>query len=353
MNIHILDSFLHGTLKPWLLDFRDIKAIGEKLRRANEYDPDSMESIKDILFHLLSDQKELIPILESINISTELNLPYYNVDLPVAFDLPSTFISKLINVESLRYFNEVLSNPFITDPELDIPFQIGEKCLKPLLIIMEKTKESLEEENLDLSERRSFENITHFTLVYLHNTAVSLYFSIQHEYLPYLNIQYQDESDLFLYKFGNVDAPVTLIKSNNGLATVPKTKNTQIIGKKLSFGFSGDQEKLKSIIKLLCLHYSFLNESLCTQDQFITLFTSKDLLASTKEVHLSCPTNLFTATIEHFKKIAPKFNYANIDKSGSFYSQDGTLLNQKLLSNSEKQSKLSEEIKTRIASFFS
>ena len=49
MNIHILDSFLHGALKPWLLDFRDIKAIGEKLRRANEYDPDSMESIKDIL----------------------------------------------------------------------------------------------------------------------------------------------------------------------------------------------------------------------------------------------------------------------------------------------------------------
>lgn len=353
MNIHILDSFLHGSLKPWLLDFRDIKAIGEKLRRANEYDPDSMESIKNILFHLLSDQKELIPILESINISTELNLPYYNVDLPVAFDLPSTFISKLINVESLMYFNEVLSNPFITDPDLDIPFQIGEKCLKPLLIIMEKTKESLEEENLDLSERRSFENITHFTLVYLHNTAVSLYFSIQHEYLPYLNIQYQDESDLFLYKFGNVDAPVNLIKSNNGLSTVTKTRNTQIIGKKLSFSFSGDKKKLEDVVKSLCVQVDFLNEGLTSQSAFIEAFVSKDLSLLSSQIHLNCATNLFPIIQQHFRSFAPNFKDATIEKSKLFYSQNGTMLNAQNISKSRKLGCQAIELIAKVNTIFS
>ncbi|MGB4958036.1 MAG: hypothetical protein WBO36_01105, partial [Saprospiraceae bacterium] len=169
MNIQILDSFLHGSLKPWKFDFSDVKAIGEKLRKANEYDADSMEDIKNNLLHLLSDHNELRTILDSTNISDETKLPYYNVDLPDAYDLPSIFISKLINLESLRYFNEVISNPYITDHDLDVPFQIGEKCLKPLLIIMEKTKEIIEEENLDLGERHTFVNITHFTLIYLHN----------------------------------------------------------------------------------------------------------------------------------------------------------------------------------------
>jgi len=355
MTISILNDICYGRLKPWTIDFSDMSKLSQKVKVASKVKVESPLDLNKKLLALLSEHDEYQQ-LKTEPIFTQIIPIHFTFHDENGHNLQTVFYKGLIDTEALRFYNEVLANPYIQDLALDVEYQIGRKVLDALKDLICKTKEEIENQESSQNTKDS-DDTSLFVMRHLHKTLLALYFSIQSKYAAYLTDIYESIEEFYLLVFNESNLDFYLLETTDFIGQ--PTSNTKpslpkrIPDKKLSFGFNGDQQKLKSIIKLLCVHYSFLNESLCTQEEFVAIMTSKDLLTSKQEVHLSCPTNQFTATIEHFKKIAPKFNYANIHKFGNFYSQDGTLLNQKLLSNTEKQSKLSEEIKTKIASFFS
>lgn len=355
MSPKIFNDLLHGSLRPWLFDFSDITKLGKKLKSANEFQLDSLQNIKSSLSSLLADFPEYNDLYQNQNKGINFTIPHFNVDVPESYDLPSSFMAKLIESETLRFYNEVLSNKFIIDVAKDTQFQIGHKVLKSILGLIEELRENLKENNIVISPSLTFSNISVFTFVYLHNRLLALYFSIQLHYKDNLQIEFKDEAELYLYKFGVMECPVTLIEQSNTFVNklgsiTPKSIPTS---KKLNFDFKGDDTRLKDIVKSLCLQFNFLQDTNSSQKEFIEVFTTKDLKNCNVKIQIACQTNMFTLIQDNLKKLAPNFKDAIIEKSNLFYSQNGTKLTAQNLSKSRKKTNFSEEIKTKMEKIFS
>ncbi len=359
MTLKILNDICYGSLKPWTILFQDQTKLSEQVRVAHKINIESPKDLLNKLNGLLSDFSDFKSFLTTDPTFVNINPLTYSFEKENSPNIETKFYQELIDAEALRYYNEVLVNPLIQDLTLDVEYQVQNKVLDTLKDLLLKTKAELQNQQT-LQKCKDRDDLTLFVIQHLHLTLLALYFSIQKHFALYLKNTYDTVADFYLYVFNESHHDLVLFESQEVIdqslntnksspSNLPKVK----ADRKLSFGFNGDENKLRSILKSLCLHYNFINESLSSQDKFIAAFVSKDLSRFSDEIHLSCATNVFTATISHFKKIAPNFTYATIDKSGIFYSTDGTLLNQKLLSNSEKQSKLDKQIRDKISTFFS
>lgn len=351
----IFNNLLHGSLRPWLFDFSDIAKLGKKLKSANEFQLDSVHNINSSLSSLLADFPEYNALYQNQTQDIEFTFPHFNVDVPESYDLPSSFMAKLIEAETLRFYNEVLANKYIVDVAKDTQFQIGHKVLKSILGLIEELRENLNENNIMISPSLTFSDISVFTFVYLHNRLLALYFSIQYHYKDNLKIEYKDENEMYLYKFGVMECPVTLIEQTTTTINKAASLKQKSIPtpKKLTFGFNGDITKLKDIVKLLCLHFNFLNETVTTQEQFIEVFTTKDLSNSTSFIWLGCATNLFVEVQKHLQKIALNFTDAALEESNLFKTQNGNFLKAANIAQTRRKSKLKLETVNKITSFFS
>lgn len=355
MSPKIFNDLLHGSLRPWLFDFSDITKLGKKLKSANELQLDSVQNVNSSLSSLLADFPEYNDLFQNQTQDINFTIPHFNVDVPESNDLSSSFIAKLIESETLRFYNEVLSNKYIIDASKDTQFQIGHKVLKSILGLIEELKENLNENNIIISLSLTYSNISVFTFVYLHNKLLALYFSIQHHYKDNLQIEFKDEAELYFYKFGVMECPVTLIEQSNTFVNklrsiTPKSIPTST---KLNFDFKGDDTRLKDIVKSLCLQFNFLQDTNSSQKEFIEVFTTKDLKNCNVKIQIACQTNMFTLIQDNLKKLAPNFKDATIEKSNLFYSQNGTKLTAQNLSKSRKKTTFSEEIKTKMEKIFS
>jgi hypothetical protein len=94
---------------------------------------------------------------------------------------------------------------------------------------------------------------------------------------------------------------------------------------KLSFGFTGTELKLKSVITQLVNQVELLNEEKCTADHLVTILTSKALTSKMHKVYFGCETvqviYIFDKLKDYFNKSIPQ----TIEASNLFYTKGNKL----------------------------
>ena len=114
---------------------------------------------------------------------------------------------------------------------------------------------------------------------------------------------------------------------------------------RLSFGFSGVKENLKSILFLLQRDIELLNEDKTSTDDLLAIFTSKDLKIGAKQIHLFCETTQFSYIVSKLEQHFTNLNPTTIESSNLFYSKKGTPLKRNnLYKNKSKYTKENDTI---------
>jgi hypothetical protein len=90
---------------------------------------------------------------------------------------------------------------------------------------------------------------------------------------------------------------------------------------KLSFGFHGDQTKLKTVVQLLCNQLLLLNEEKNNADELISVFLSKDLQPDSTKIYIGCETVQFRYMVDKFSSYFTNFTPKAIEDSGLFFTK--------------------------------
>jgi len=169
-------------------------------------------------------------------------------------------------------------------------------------------------------------------LYYLKHSLIQLYFSIQEKFKASLS-QTTTIEDFYLL---DLEEPITNIVYPIPVAEASAESQEQNSGNtiqdKISFGFTGDKERLKAVIVQLCQKIELLNEDQTSSDTLLKIFTSRDLEAITDKVYLGCETTQFRYIID---KLSPHFTNLKlkaIEKTGAFFSKNGTKITAQNLS---------------------
>ena len=110
MEIKILDSILHGELKPWKIDSSNTRRFTELIKSAKDGSPNTNGDLLTQLTVLLGDFSALQKLLreETIN-NIPLQQLLFKIDLPKYKDTITQFYYLIITRETLRVFNVFLS----------------------------------------------------------------------------------------------------------------------------------------------------------------------------------------------------------------------------------------------------
>lgn len=349
MNSKIFNSILFDELKPWLITFDDDRILKDIVFKVCKIDLESFIDIEQRLKILLKPFQNLYSPI-SIPYPNDFNKLSYSIALPKPNSLIERYYSAIIDTEILRYYNETLSNPYITNLAIDVPFQIGLKTLKGIAIFSNKISNDIKDLNINTNGSIS-NGLTHFVLNYLLNNLIPLYFSIQDHFKDHLIHIFDSIDDFNLYYLGDNSLKIELNKIDLQEKFLPKEKS-KAKSNLISFGFKGDVDQLTSILKILVQRFYFLDESKTSIEQFVEVFKSKDLKSSKTKIYLSCATNEFQLIMEHLQIFAKKFTPSTISKSRLFHSNEGTLIDANLLYVTKHKSKLSEEKLNAIKSIF-
>ena len=177
--------------------------------------------------------------------------------------------------------------------------------------------------------------------------------------------------DEFLKKFQDILQSENIITANTNLLDLEESKGminelikidivpteevksiAQSGDKPFSFGFKGDESKLRNLVSVLCNHKNLLDEAVTKPDDFIKLLTTKNINDSKYKIQIGCETNLFQHIADKLKTNFPKFTYANIGKCNYFFTKNDTPIKARLLSNSKSNNPVSKQAKEEIDKFF-
>ncbi len=179
MEIKILDSILHGELKPWKLDTSSTKHFTELIRTAKAVSPTTNSELLKQLTALLADYPTLQKLLVSDATSNSIALQQLlcSIDLPKGTDPVTHFYSAVITAETLRVYNSFMQQSVNWNDSIDIPFQAN-RLLNSLKVLTQQTSAELQERDFTTApdEQSSF---IHFTLYFLKHSLIQLYFSVQ------------------------------------------------------------------------------------------------------------------------------------------------------------------------------
>ena len=113
----------------------------------------------------------------------------------------------------------------------------------------------------------------------------------------------------------------------------PKTDQAKAPAK-ISFGFTGDKAKLKTVIIELTRKVELLNEDRSSTDELLTILTSKDIKPAGTQIYLNCETVQFRYIIDKLKTYFTNLTPTEIHKAECFYSKKANLIkSQNLYSN--------------------
>lgn len=344
MDFKVLNSIVNGELKPWLIDIEE-STLKDIVRQANKMPVSNLQEVVDKLKHLLQPFNSLQKAIAVTN-SKEIKVQEFCCNPIEATNLLQHFYKALIDSELIRYYNETLSNPFIKDSALDVPFQIGEKSLKGIAVLCNHANNELIERGF--ADTAPFTDITHYTLTYLRNNLLALYFSIQEPFKEHLSTVYSDVQDFFMYCLDNAfSIKLNKIQVSTEITSIAKSDN-----KAFSFGFKGDIADITKLIKVLCVHKNLLDEEVTKPETFIELLTTSDINCKAYKIKVGCKTNLFTYIAECLKKTSPRLTFANIDRCNYFFSENDAPIKQSLLSNSKSNNPISKQARAEIDKIF-
>lgn len=114
---------------------------------------------------------------------------------------------------------------------------------------------------------------------------------------------------------------------------------------KNTFGFNGDETKLKNVIVLLDKKIELLDNTKTSPDELVAILTAKDFTKAKTKIYLGCETVQFRYIIDCLKVIFLNLTPKSIGKSGLFYSRGNRkMTDQNLYSNKIGSPKSKEDI---------
>ena len=351
MEIKIFNSILHDELKPWKLDTSSTRRFTELVRTAKAVAPTTNDELHKQLTILLADyptlQKWLAAETTSNNIALKQLL--YSIDLHDCSGPVTHFYAAIISAETLRVYNSFIQQSVKWEASIDIPFQT-DRLLNSIKILTQQTVAELEERGFTTvpDEQSSY---IHFALYYLQHSLIQLYFSIQESFKDYL-VQITTLEDFYSMDLNLPKVRINQLKKMV-VAPIEEIKSiAQSNNKPFSFGFKGDEVKLRNLISVLCTHKNLIDETVTKPDDFIKLLTTKDINDKGYKIQIGCETNLFQYIVDKLKITSPKFNYANIGRCNYFFTKNGNPIKASLLSNSKSNNPVPKKTKEEIDKFF-
>ncbi|MBS1578322.1 MAG: hypothetical protein JST29_01625 [Bacteroidetes bacterium] len=347
MNSKILNDIYHGQLKPWLfnLDERELK---QTIREVSKIPLTTLQGIDNRLKKLLQPFPMLLKTIQPLSSNTFQQLSF-SCPLQEPTTIQQHFYKAVIDAEVLRYYNTTISNPLIKDEALDVPFQIGDKSLKGIAVLLNSI-------NNELSEKEyQAEDLTCFSLEYLKSNLLILYFSIQENFKPFLPDVYETVEEFYMYRMDNDSEMVeikqlTFDKYNKPVLSASKATEPP----KLTFGWKkGDTSKLQALFDDLCVDYNFLNEEETSVETLVELLTEKEIVPGKFKIYLGCQTTEFVFIMDNLGKAFQRLSPTNIEKSMSFWSKGRankkpTLINAENYFKTRSKNKIKDETKEEI-----
>ena len=342
MEVKLLDAILHGELKPWKLDASNTRRFTELVKAAKAASPSNTAELQKQLEILLADHPALQKLL-AVNSSIENKLLLqllYKAEFPNYKDLITQYYFILITALSLRFWNNFLKQSEYWTHDTDIKYQVS-KTLKGISVLTKQTAIELHEQGFT-SIPGEQSSLVHFALYYLKLSLLQLYFSVQEAFKDSLIIVTTQEDFHQL----DLEEPVSNFIPLEFIGTEPdKGKSKKVKKEKFSFGFKGDRDSLRSVIRQLCAQLELLNETTNTEDELIQVLTSKDFKQGSVKITIGCETAQFRYILIGLKKVFDNFSFAHIEKANLFYSKTGNFITaQNLYSSKIDNPKTKEEI---------
>lgn len=265
MEVKVLDSIMHGVLKPWKIDTTNTRRFTDLVKTAKAVSPNTNAELLSQLTALLVDYPSLQKIVADETIgNTALQQLLYKTDLPKYKDAVTHFYLFVITAETLRVFNAVLQQAANWTELVDIRYQVGKTLTNVRVLAKQVTTELNEQGFTTVPDAQS--NVVHFALYYLKHSLIQLYFSIQEQFKASLS-QTTTLEDFYLL---DLNLPKTQINELVKVEIETEKAEKPTTKEKLSFGFKGTEAKLKSVITQLNNQVEFLNESKCSTEDLVT-----------------------------------------------------------------------------------
>lgn len=351
MEVKVLDSIIHGALKPWKMDTPNSRRLTELVKSAKTVSPKNNTDLFTQLTTLLSDYPDLLKIVEAETArdNTTLQQAHFRIELPVPNDAITRFYYLLIAADSLRIFNTVLQESANWSELVDIRYHVNKTLTNIRVLAKQTASELIEQGFTTVPDEKS--NHVHNTLYFLKHSLVALYFSVQESFKTNLK-QVTTIEDFYIL---DLQEPLS-----NMLRLIPveqpgepETDNiAETSQDKIHFGFKDDVGKLKTVINQLCFKIEYLNEDVTEADDLIKVLTAKSILPGSFKIQIGCETKHFRYTIDKFQPYFNSLTLANIAKSKLFYSKKDTLITANNLSASNSKSKIDPKEKATIDKIF-
>lgn len=344
MNVKILDSILHGSLKPWKFATENSKRITALVKAAKAVDLDSIDDLLSQLKILLTDYPELLEELkQGQNDVPNISPTPYKIELPKYVNAASNFYQLIISGESLRMFNEFVYLAEDWTEPVDLRFHVS-KMLTNIRVLAKQTVIELQEQgfthNSDLNE-----NITYFALNNLKQCLIQLYFSFQEHFKKSLETITTLE-DFYLLDLQEVNPEMIRLEAID-------TRTYKIdIQDRIDFGFRGNLDKLTTVVNQLCYQVELMNEDVNEPEDLLRVLTSSNLTPGCTKIQLGCETKHFRYIIDKLKPYFINLTLANIENSMIFISKQENPITANNLSVSNSKNKLEPKEKTTIDRIF-
>lgn len=353
MELRIIDSILHGALKPWKFDIANKRRVIELLKSAKDIKGNSLADLYTQLSILLKDYPNLHKLVANIPVNQKPAIPlWYKATLPGFNDPVTNYYQLLITTETVRLFNEVIEHAATLPEKIDIQYQIS-KFLNSIKVLTKQTSDELLEQGYETIPDENSDHI-HHTLYYLKYSLILLFFSIQTYFEDELP-QIISEEDFYIL---DLEMPISLSRQQkieySGPSNKGKASSNEYAGQQdtISFGFKGEIEKLRVVVNKLCFDIELLNEDVTTADDLIKALTAKSFLPGATKIQLNCETKLFRKCIDKFKPHFGNLTLENIARSRIFYSKNDVLITANNLSSSGSKNKVEPKGSANIDKIF-
>ena len=351
MEVKVLDSIMHGVLKPWKLDTTNTRRFTELVKAAKAASPSTNAELLSQLTALLVDYPSLQKIVADETIdNAPLQQLLYKTDLPKYKDAVTHFYYFIITGETLRVFNAVLQQAANWTELVDIRYQVGKTLTNVRVLAKQVTTELNEQGFTTVPDAQS--SVVHFALHYLKHSLIQLYFSIQEQFKASLS-QTTTIEDFYVL---DLEEPLSTVQQLEyvGPPAPDEKGSTEYNGNQeaIHFGFKDDIAKLTTVVNQLCHQIELLNEDVTSADELLKVLISKSILPNSVKIQINCETKNFRYIVNKFKPYFHNLTLANIEKSQLFYSKSDNLITANNLSASNNKNAVEPKEKATIDKIF-
>ncbi|NNV57808.1 DUF6617 family protein [Limnovirga soli] len=345
MEIKIFNNILFGSLKPWLIDAGSTKLFAENLKHAGSKIAITEFELVQQLKTLLQGKADLIAWLNQQPADKNMVLlePYYFTDLPAFNDTLSKYYSQVIGLEAKRVFNRFKAYSETLDNQIDIIYNTN-ILLSSIKTLLKQTIEEIEDRGFEEKSDKS-NSLVPFTLQYLKHNLTVLFLSIQAINEEHLEQIFTPE-DFHLLE---LEQPLSTMQEIHFMLPDPiEQTQSKSKPKKLTFGYKGDEARLKKVIIELTNQIQLVDRTFSKAEDLSNLLISKNIVPNTPVIHIGCETTQFRFILEKLKLHFHNLTFSTVGNSSLFKSKNDTIISSQLLFSSKLANYKNEDEITEI-----